>query len=153
MIRTNVALLIALLLTAGCSSQNTNMSTLQFSGETAPYPEDYTSRAAKALERQVGPDVFIQISKPRPALGASVFGHQRWYVCVRDVPNSAPVRRKMPVWDIAEEWLDPSTRRSELVLFYNVTGLPSVRKSNGSPLCDDADFETISLAGARRPNT
>ncbi|MHA6731184.1 hypothetical protein [Devosia sp. A369] len=147
--RTALIGLVAALL-CGCSAQNTNFSTLQFSGETIPYPDDYKMRAARALERQVAADVPIQISKPKIVVGANAFGPQRWYVCVRGAPNSAPNRKKKPVWHIAEEWLDPTIRRDELVLFYNATGVPSVRKSDGSPLCSDAEFETLTLTDARQ---
>ena len=137
-----------IVLLGGCSAQNTNMSTLQFSNAATPFPDDYRSRAAVALKGQVGAEIPLQISRPEPTVGASAFGPQRWYVCVRGVPGSAPAAAKKPVWHLAEEWLDPAARREELVLFYNATGLPAIRKSDGSPLCNGAEFASFTLAEA-----
>src|SRR5690606_3963924 len=97
---------------------------------------------------QVGAEVPLQISSPKTTLGSSAFGPQRWYVCVRGVPSSAPASTKKPVWHLAEAWLDPAARREELVLFYNASGLPAIRKSDGSPLCNAAEFRAFTLADA-----
>lgn len=143
-----LALLVIASLLAGCSAQNTSISTLQFSAAANPFPEDYMSRAAAALDRMVAEDAPISISRPQTTLGPTAFAPQRWYVCVRGVPDSAMVRRKpkTPLWDLVEDLADPASVQEELVLIFGSSGEPSIRKSNGSPLCRHAAFEPTRLA-------
>jgi hypothetical protein len=137
------SLAIAVLVTA-CSGHNTNLSTLQISGATAPFPENYQEEAARILrDRRADPE-FVRVSYPQTTVGAGIGTLKRWYVCLRGIPAPAgPPRRNWTA--LAEGWVrgQQLTDVFEVVLVFSGERRPAITTGFDSPLCRDATYEPI----------
>ncbi len=130
---------------AGCSSQNASLSTLQFAGETVPYPDHYEAEAARLVEERGVEPALVTVSQPQTTLGAGPFSPRRWYICVRGMPTSAKPRPARPV-EVLEEWLGQRTTagvHDVVLIFSGTAGRPSVRSGYDSPLCRGLQYGPI----------
>ncbi len=137
-------ILILALLISGCSSQNANLATLQFSGDTGSFPQNYQEEAARVASNRGGDPKFVRVSYPNTTTGAWVGGPKRWYVCVRGLPP--PTRPPRRNWTALAE----STVRQQhladvfdVVLVFSGERRPAVTTGFDSPLCAGAAFEPI----------
>ena len=142
MLRFLSATLLALPLMA-CSNQNMSLTTMQFSGETEPFPSKYQQLSAEAVAAMptLGPRLLV--SKPATTIGTTPFSPKRWYSCVRGVSGDA--RGSLTVYDTVEGFLDPASKAGvyNVVVFFRGDHLPSIKSGYDSPLCRQAAFEAM----------
>jgi hypothetical protein len=134
-------------LLVGCSNQNMSMNTMQFSGATVPYPENYEVEAARVIKQRGGDLASSRASQPWATIGSGPFSPQRWYVCIRGLPpRGEPPKPK--ALELAEERLGHRSFFGvyDVVLFFSDrTGRPSVRTGYDSPLCRDLEYHPINV--------
>lgn len=144
------AVLVGLVLTvlAGCSAQNSTINRLQFSGATVAFPESYQAEAARVVLSRGGRIEAVRVSRPQETLGASVFGPKRWYSCLSGLPAPTRAADRIPkLEDAISGGISAPVGRFDTILFFSTRGhKPSVRSGFDSPLCADAEFESIILA-------
>lgn len=137
-----LAFAIGAAMLSACSTQNTNLSTVQINQNALPYPENYRAMAHAALRERAADETSIQISSPQTVIGRSMFEPRRWFVCVRGLEVAASPRSNL--WNAARSAVSP-TEGPELVLIYEGRGRPSINESAGSDLCRGAQFEETTL--------
>ncbi|HTN63500.1 MAG TPA: hypothetical protein VL147_18425, partial [Devosia sp.] len=130
---------------AGCTAQNTNITTLQFSADTEPFPSNYQEIAAKAVaDRHVAEGETLRVTYPLPLLGQTPFSAKRWYVCVRGLKPERPptVPSRTNVWNLAESALNPSAETGiyEALIVISSAYAPSVRFVFDAGLCRDVKY-------------
>jgi len=142
-------LLIVAGLIAACSNQNTSWSTIQLSGDTMPYPENYQAEAARIVAQRGGDPASASVSQPQSTLGATAFAPQRWYVCVRGLSQAPrPARLPKPM-ELVDQLFDSraSAGIHNVILVFGAPGRrPTVREGYDSPLCHDGRYEMIVAA-------
>lgn len=144
------ATILAGMLVAACAGPNSSLNTLQFSDETVPFPKNYQVEAARVVRDRSGDPASVLVSYPRPIIGATMIGPQRWYVCLRGVPAPAPSASPPMAAELAAQWLfqqRPENRRFDVVLIFSRdSGRPSIKTGLDSPLCNDGAFEPLTAA-------
>lgn len=136
----------ALALLAGCTGPNTTMATLQFSGATVTFPQNYQREAARVVSQRGFDPASATVSYPRPTLGATAFQPQRWYVCIRGASIAQRPDRLPKAFEILDQAIDPRSTAGihNVVLIFGSDGRrPSERGGFDSPLCRDGQYEPI----------
>ena len=145
-----IAMACAIAMLGACAGPNTGISTLQFSGETVPFPDDYQAAAIRVLRSNPGfaNNPNLSISTPLPTLGVTATSPRRWYACIRGItPPGPPPTRLKPLLEMAGNALDPASVAGsyDAVLFFRGSGLPTVRLAYDAPLCRVASFAPLTL--------
>ena len=132
----------------GCSSQNMSLITMQFSGATVPYPENYEVEATRVIQQRGGDRDSTRVSQPWTTVGSGPFSPKRWYVCIRGLPPTGrPPQPK--ALELIEERLGQRSLPGayDVVLFFSdKAGRPSVKTGFDSPLCRDLEYHPINVA-------
>ncbi len=130
---------------AGCSGHNMSPHTVQFSGDTIPFPVNYESEAAKVIRERGGDLSTARVSEPKPTLGVTAFSPKRWYVCVKGIPAPQPrASGLLPLDEMVDGWLThKSGEQSYNVLLFFSSQTASRREGYDSPLCRDLDYREI----------
>ncbi|WP_332717311.1 hypothetical protein [Pelagibacterium mangrovi] len=125
------------------SNVNHSVGSLQFNGETEPYPEDYAEVAAQMVRGRdaVAP---LTVSEPQTMRGEGPFSPKRWFVCVRGVkpvgnPTRAPLQRQF------EDWVAPpaSTGNYDVILVFRDKLRPAVVEGHDARLCRFVEFNPL----------
>jgi hypothetical protein len=139
-----VSVAATFLILVGCSSGIVSPHTLQFSGATLAYPENYQVEAARIVrDRRADPE-FARLSEPQPTIGETAFSPKRWYVCIRGIPASTPKSTALPpLTEMVENLYSPETGVYDVLLIFSGRERPSVREGYDSPLCRDQKYQAI----------
>jgi hypothetical protein len=141
-----IILALAMFALAGCAGQNTSIATLQFSGSSEKFPDNYQVEAARVVATRVVADgEQVRISRPQPILGTTAFSPKRWYVCILGLAGPARPNRIPPIYDAVMNAADPASNAGvyNLVLVFNEGRRPSVKTGYDSPLCRNAAYEAL----------
>ena len=141
-----LALLVFVLVLSGCGTVNTGIRSLQFNGESQPFPTDYRQLAAEAVkDRPVASGATLQVSYPQVLPGRSAFTPMRWYVCVRGIHTTrTPSTRLKPLYNMVEDKLNPPAGIFDVVLLLPERGDPRVlMETFDAPTCRTARFEPL----------
>jgi hypothetical protein len=141
-----IVLVLAMLTLAGCTGQNTNIATLQFSGSSEKLPDNYQVEAARVVAtKTVAGGQQVRVSRPQPILGVTAFSPKRWYVCVLGLAGPARPSRIPSIYDAVMNVADPASNAGvyNLVLVFNEGRRPSVKTGYDSPLCRTAAYEPL----------
>lgn len=138
---------LAAVLLAACGPYNTGLTTLQLSGETVPFPDQYQVEAARvAATRPRAPGATLLVSRPQATLGVNALAPQRWYVCIRGLASPSTGAAPWPKLDeLAGGILAPASRAGhhDVVLVFSGTKRPTLRQGTDSSLCRAAVFEPL----------
>jgi hypothetical protein len=143
-----LAVLAAISLSACGPTSNVNHSvgSLQFNGDTEPYPEDYAEVAAQMVRGRdtVAP---LTISEPQTMRGEGPFSPQRWFVCVRGIKPVGNPPRRVPLQRQFEDWIAPphSTGNYDVILMFRGEARPAVVEGHDARLCRFATFEPLPI--------
>ncbi|WIY53229.1 hypothetical protein O9Z70_01410 [Devosia sp. YIM 151766] len=135
----------------GCSLQNSGPSNLQFERTAIPFPDNYQSEAAWAVQRRGGDPGIAMVSRPQPMIGRSAFGPQRWFSCISGVAPRQAERDRLPR---LADMLDPEAHRGAgprphyLLLIFHGAARPDLKDGFDIPLCRALTYEPI---GAEAP--
>jgi hypothetical protein len=131
-------------LLVGCSNHNVSPHTVQLSGETLAFPDNYEVEAARLVRDRGADPEFARVSEPQPTLGETVFSPKRWYVCVKGVPAPTPKSAALPpVTELVEQVFSPEAGVYDVLLIFSGRQRPSVREGYDSPLCRDQSYRAI----------
>lgn len=138
-----LAVLVSAALAACSPTSNVNHSigSLQFNGDTEPYPEDYAEIAAQMVQ---GRDTIapLTVSEPQTMRGESPFSPQRWFVCVRGIKPVGNPSSVVPLQRRFEDWIAPpaSTGNFDVILLFRDGIRPALIEGNDARLCRFATF-------------
>ena len=140
-----VPILVLVSLMSGCSSTNTAIHNLQFSGDAETFPVDYNARAASYVAKLPAAG-SLSVSYPETTLGETATSAKRWYVCVRGLQPQIPTPTGLkPVLELVEGMVDPGPENPiyELILVMRDSGSTSAIKAFDSALCKTGRYESL----------